>query len=195
MNEGDVQFDPAAASGDELMEMVVLHLEGRLTGPQRDRLNALLAEDPSNRDTFVAVCTHASLLASCVGIDEDVNEYVEGPGMAGLPAIDLPIGTAVDLPVGVAVELPHQLDLESRISNPPFPSLSPLPSPLSPDFVGSPVFSYLTAAVILGMGLLGAWAYKITHHQHIVEAPSQSVLSSDKPEMVFVGRSTCMVDV
>ena len=100
MNEGDAQFDPAAALGDELMELVVLYLEGRLTGPQRDRLNSLLAEDPCNRDTFVAVCTHASLLASCVGIDEGVDEDVEGLGTVGSPAIDLPVGAAVEPPSG-----------------------------------------------------------------------------------------------
>ncbi len=166
MNEGDAQFDPAAALGDELMEMVVLHLEGRLTGPQRDRLNALLAEDPSNRDTFVAVCTHASLLASRVGIDE-------------------------------GVELPHQLDPEPQIPEPPFPTLSTThyPLPTSHFSVGSWAFSYMVATVIMGMMLLGFWAYEITHHQHIAEAPSQSVPSDAMPEMVFVGRITGMVDV
>ena len=58
------------------------------------------------------------------------------------------------------------------------------------------MFSYLTAAVILGVGILGAWAYKITHFQpHIAVTPSQSVPSRDRPEMVFVGRITGMVDV
>ncbi|MCD4726876.1 MAG: hypothetical protein K8R46_04395, partial [Pirellulales bacterium] len=56
-------------------------------------------------------------------------------------------------------------------------------------------FSYLTATVIMGVMLLGFWAYKITHHQHIAEAPSQSAPSEAMPEMVFVGRITGMVDV
>ena len=38
---------------------------------ERDRLNAFLAEDPAKRDTFVALCTQACLLASYVDADDD----------------------------------------------------------------------------------------------------------------------------
>ncbi len=188
MNEGDAQFDPAAALGDELMELVVLYLEGRLTGPQRDRLNSLLAEDPCNRDTFVAVCTHASLLASCVGIDEGVDEDVEGLGTVGSPAIDLPVGAAVEPPSGQWSRTPNP--------EPPFPTLSTTHYPLpTSDFVGSWAFSCMVATVIMGVMLLVCWAIEVNHHQHIAEAPSQSVPSDAMPEMVFVGRITGMVDV
>ncbi|MCG2684057.1 MAG: hypothetical protein L6306_10650, partial [Planctomycetales bacterium] len=58
------------------------------------------------------------------------------------------------------------------------------------------MFSYLTSAVILGVMLLSAWAYEITHHQpRVAEAPSKSVPSDARPEMVFVGRITGLVDV
>ncbi len=111
----------------------------------------------------------------------------EGRGMAGSPAIDLP--------VVAAVELPHQLDFEPQIPEPPFPPLSTTHYPLpTSDFVGSWAFSYMVATVIMGVAILGFWAYKITHHQHIAEAPSQSVPSEAMPEMVFVGRITGMVD-
>ncbi len=55
--------------------------------------------------------------------------------------------------------------------------------------------SLLITTVVMGVMLLGAWAYKITHYQHIAEAPSKSVPSEAMPEMVFVGRITGMVDV
>ncbi|MBU4273322.1 MAG: FecR family protein [Planctomycetes bacterium] len=53
----------------------------------------------------------------------------------------------------------------------------------------------MVATVIVGAMLLGFWAVKVTHHQHIAEAPSKSVPSDAMPEMVFVGRITGMVDV
>ena len=55
--------------------------------------------------------------------------------------------------------------------------------------------SYLLAVAITGAMLLGFWAIKVTHHQHIAKAPAQSVPSEAMPEMVFVGRITGMVDV
>ncbi len=121
----------------------------------------------------------------------------EGRGMAGSPAIDVSVGAAVEHPVGTAVELPHQLDPEPQIPEPPFPTLSTThyPLPTSHFSVGSWAFSCMVATVIMGGALLGLWAIKVTHHQHIAEAPSQSAPSETMPEMVFVGRITGMVDV
>ncbi|MCG2684876.1 MAG: FecR domain-containing protein, partial [Planctomycetales bacterium] len=53
----------------------------------------------------------------------------------------------------------------------------------------------MVATVIVGAMLLGFWAIKVTHHQHIAEAPSKSVPSDARPEFVFVGRITGLVDV
>ncbi len=112
----------------------------------------------------------------------------EGRGMAGSPAIDVSVGAAVELPSGQWPRIPNP--------EPPFPVLSTThyPPPTTP-FVGSWAFSCMVSAVIMGMMLLGFWAYKITHYQHITEAPSQSVPSDAMPEMVFVGRITGMLDV
>ena len=88
---------------------------------------------------------------------------------SGFGVRDSGFGIGVQSDVGAAVELPHHPALESRSPSPeprtpPFiPSLSPLPSPLSSPFVGGPVFSYMVATLILGVMLLGAWAYKVTH--------------------------------
>ncbi len=73
-------------------------------------------------------------------------------------------------------------------------STSNYPTPATP-FVGSWAFSCMVSAVIMGMMRLGFWAIKVTHHQHIAEAPAKSVPSDARPEMVFVGRITGMVDV
>ncbi|MCG2684758.1 MAG: hypothetical protein L6306_14240, partial [Planctomycetales bacterium] len=55
--------------------------------------------------------------------------------------------------------------------------------------------SCMIATVIVGLMLLGFWAIKITHYQHIAEAPSKSVPSIERPEFVFVGRITGLLDV
>ncbi|MBU4272201.1 MAG: hypothetical protein KKA28_10100, partial [Planctomycetes bacterium] len=123
----------------------------------------------------------------------------DGRGMVGLPTIDVSVGAAVQHPVGAAVQLPHQP--ESRTPNPespvfPFPSLSTTHYPLpTSDFVGSWSFACMVATVIVGAMLLGFWAIKVTHHQHIAEAPSKSVPSDARPEFVFVGRITGAADV
>ncbi len=53
----------------------------------------------------------------------------------------------------------------------------------------------MVATVIMGVMLLVFWAMKVTHQQHIAEAPSQSAPSDARPEMVFVGRITGMLAV
>ena len=77
--------------------------------------------------------------------------------------------------------------------------LSPSPAPLSSPFIGGPVFSYMVATVILGMMLLGAWAYKISHDVPLVVDNSRRSTTSGEsanqpPEPVFVGRITGMKD-
>ena len=71
MNDADLQLDSDRGLTDEFVELVVRHLEGGLTAPQADRLNRFLTDDADCRDTFVALCTQASLMASSVGIDAD----------------------------------------------------------------------------------------------------------------------------
>ncbi|MCG2682067.1 MAG: LamG domain-containing protein [Planctomycetales bacterium] len=78
----------------------------------------------------------------------------------------------------------------------PFPSLSTTHYPLPADFVGSWAFACMVATVIMGVMLLGLWAIKVTHHQpQVAEAPSKSVPSDARPEFVFVGRITGLLDV
>ncbi len=192
----------------ELHDLLDRLYDGGFDDPDRLRLNELLRAGAPQREYFITYMDVHSRLAW----DGGQRDVGESRVMADLPAIDgeegfgvrdsgsLSVGAAVELPLQHNVELPHRHDPEPRIPSPeplvsPFPSLSTTHYPLPTPFVGGPVFSFLTAAVILGVMLLGAWAYKITHHQHIAEAPSQSVPSDDRPEMVFVGRITGMVDV
>ena len=72
------------------------------------------------------------------------------------------------------------------------PLFSPLSTPGPSAFIGGPVFSYMVATLILGVMLLGAWAYTITHYQQVVVNDPLGGPSSYGPEMVFVGRVTGM---
>ncbi len=87
MNDQQLQLDAPADPADQFVELVIRHLDGRLSEPERLRLNVLLAEDPANREAFVATCTHACLLASGVGIGEGdetgaCGMVSDGPGVA-----------------------------------------------------------------------------------------------------------------
>ncbi len=177
-----------------------------------DELAALghrLADDPAARDYYIACLElHARLAWQMTSgkpfspeelpryASEDREQGRRGQrrgasgqrrGLAGSPASDLPVGTAVELPSGQWPRTPNP--------EPPFPALSTTHYPLPTSFVDNPAFPYIAATVILGVGILVAWVCKVNHHQHIAEAPAQSVPSRDRPEMVFVGRITGMVDV
>ncbi len=160
------------------------HVDGDLTGEDRREFERMLLDSPDARGVFWRFARLNSLIRD--NIQSQAGRRV-----------------AVEHPVGAAVELPQQFDLEPQVPEPrapnpepPFPSLSTTnyPPPTAP-FVGSWAFSYMVATVIMGVAILGFWAYKITHHQHIAEAPSQSAPSEARQDMVFVGRITGMVDV
>ncbi len=183
-------------------------LEGELPEAEREELNRLLRDDASLRRLYREYMILDALLRweiapplMRVG-DQRRGARGEGREMAGSPAIDLPAGAAVEHPVGATVELPSGQWSQIPNPEPPIPpivldlsSTTHYPLPTSHFSVGSWAFSYTVATVIMGVMLLGFWAIKVTHHQHIAEAPSQSVPSDAMPEMVFVGRITGMVDV
>ena len=85
-------------------------------------------------------------------------------------------------------------DEEIELSHSSLPSLSTNHYPLSANFVGGPVFSYMVATVVLSVMLLSAWAYKITHDQGEFVVRPKSSSSVVDPEFVFVGRVTDMRD-
>ena len=85
MSELPIHVESVGESGDDFVELVVRHLEGRLEPSERERLNAFLAEDSDKRDTFVALCTHACLLASYIDADATDSVFPSNQGLAPLP--------------------------------------------------------------------------------------------------------------
>ncbi len=176
------------ADADRLQPLLTAMLDGQLTDEQIVELRRLLAANPLARRQYVRqIATHGML------------QWAAGGGQ-GAVVRDQWTEEAVDS-VGAEVELPPRLDAEIPGPEPLVPpivldlsSTTHYPLPTTP-FVGSWAFSYMVATVIMGVAILGFWAYKITHYQHIAEAPSQSVPSDTRQEMVFVGRITGMVDV
>ncbi len=184
----------------ELYELAGAQCEGTMTADQTTRLEELVLGDDRLRRMYI-LYMHVHACAEERGVGD------QRRGMAGLPAIDGEAGFGVrdsgfgiqgsgSLSAGAVVELPSGQWPRTPDPEPPSPTLSTTHYPLpTSDFVGSWAFSYMVATVIMGVAILGFWAYKITHHQHIAEAPSQSVPSDARQEMVFVGRITGMVDV
>ena len=145
--------------------LAVRYLDGSASPEEVERLDALLVADPARREWFATLCI-----------------VVTGLGEVS------------------AAPSPSQGDAESPEINIPPPINNP--SLFGDAYHGTMGFfsqevplAWLITTVIMGMLLLGAWAIKVTNHQHIAEAPSQSVPSDVRQEMVFVGRITGMVDV
>ena len=52
----------------------------------------------------------------------------------------------------------------------------------------------MVATVILGVMLISAWAYKISHDQQQIVKGTQSIPANDRRQLVFTGRITGMKD-
>jgi len=158
---------------DELSTLLPAMLDGEMSDVEQARLADLLRDNPQAQQVYLDFCWTHALLRRELGVYGEV-----------------PFGAAGFSP-------PSEVYGNSQLNGePPFPTLPTTHYPLpTSDFVGSWAFSYMVATVIVCVMLLGFWAYKITHYQHIAEAPSQSAPSEAMPEMVFVGRITGMVDV
>ncbi|MCG2683205.1 MAG: FecR family protein [Planctomycetales bacterium] len=175
----------------ELNDLLSRLCDGEMDRPDWDRLETLLLDDPAAQDYY----------RRFVVLDVDLAWRAAGRS-AGLSlessATEARGSETGDSGFGTRDSGPHV----SRTPNPEplFPpiilDLSPTSHyPLSTPFVGSWAFSCMVSAAIMGVAMLGAWAVKITHHQHFATAPAQSAPSRDRPDMVFVGRITGLLDV
>ncbi len=178
----------------ELSILLPAMLDGEMTDAERARLADLLRDDPQAQQVYLDFCwTHALLRRelgvygevpfSAAGFSPPSEVYGNSQLNGGVRDI---VSSDTRTPSPEAPIPPIVIDLSSTTH---------YPLPTSYFSVGSWAFSCMVSAVIMVVMLLGLWVCKVNHHQHIAEAPSQSVPSDAMPEMVFVGRITGMVDV
>jgi hypothetical protein len=179
-----VPFSPV-----ELSQLIGQLVDGQLTDAGRARLVELLRNDPAARGYYLDYMDVHSRL-----------ERKHEPQNAGFRVP----GAVAD--VGSTVELPNQRVLPPSALRPPlsaFPpillnlSAAPGRSPLSLQSpVVSGLFSYVAAAVILGIGLLMGWTWRISRDRDLALVDSLAphaprVAPAEGPS---VGRITGMVD-
>ena len=133
----------------ELWPLVAAMCDGTIAAEELVRLESLLRSDEDARLFYAAYMDlHGRLLWRFRGGEDERKRTRDS--------------------VGAAVELPHQLDAAS-----PQPLIPPIiidSSPLIhyplsgvPSSLGGWLFSYAAATVIMGMAILGAWVYKVSH--------------------------------
>ncbi len=168
---------------EELTDLVWSLVNDRLDAGGAVRLQALLEADAANRRVYLELMDQFALLEWEKGEGPEIGDAGFGARGSGLGIRELPISASHE-PL-------------SRPSISPSSALPPLTTshyPLAGNFVGGPVFSYMVATVILGVMLLGAWAYTITRERQAVDNTKPSATSGYGPELVFVGRVTGMKD-
>ncbi|MBN1395628.1 MAG: FecR domain-containing protein [Pirellulales bacterium] len=161
------------ANHAELHDLLTCLCDAELDRPDWERLETLLLDNPDAQDyysRFMALDVDLAWRAA----DNDQGLGVGDQGSEG-----------------------RGQRTEGREQSTDIQILSPLPSPLSPQFVGGPVFSYMVATVVLCLMLLGGWAYKINYDRYIFTADSRRSTtfgSLEQQQLVFVGRITGMKD-
>ncbi len=101
--------------------------------------------------------------------------------------------------VGVAVELPHQPETpDSEALIPPI-IIDTSPTIHYPLFtihssLGGWLFSYGVATVLMGVAILGAWAYKVSLEAEIARDQPRPAPQGDEPKPEYVGRITGTAD-
>ncbi|MBN1395122.1 MAG: NPCBM/NEW2 domain-containing protein [Pirellulales bacterium] len=151
----------------ELSDLLGRLRDGELDGDRMARLDALIGGDADARRLYL---DYVDLCASLhwARREKDLDGGEKGERLDDLAVADSPLAIT---------------------------PLSPFAPPLSPSFVGGPVFSYMVATVVLCLMLLGAWAYKINYDRNAFVDSSRRSTTSDSLErrqLVFVGRVTGM---
>jgi hypothetical protein len=170
-------MDPKREPDHELSLLLSAMLDGQMTAAEESRLAGLLRDNPNAQEVYLDCCrTHALLRQELGGRCDIASLAGEGEaGSIGDMSSPLADGQSASVPFPSIILQP---------SSHPAPLFSPL---------GSFVFSYSLAALIVGIGMLIGWACKVSVQEQVAKAPPPAVVHPE-PEMVFVGRVTGMVD-
>jgi hypothetical protein len=157
---------------EEFVTMALRYLDG-LTSPDEElAFSDQLEAFPHRRDQFVALCRHAGMLRETF-----TSQMLENSVDASADSTSGGPNAPQSLPPVII----HTLS----------PSLSPIPS-----FLGGMLFSYLVAAVVLGMALLLASVWKLSDRTQIThdESPAVPGRNPRTPDASIVARITGMVE-
>lgn len=166
----------------EVYELADAALSGTITAEQSERLSGLVCNDVEARRHYVRFM-HASATLCEWGNDwiatQDVeNEWNEDAG-AQVSMKDLAVA---------------RFSIDAARPD-PLPSTFPYSfTALSSSSVGAMVFSYLVAAVVVGVGMLIAACWKVSDYSQIAGLPTAPSRATHEPVATGVGRITGMVD-
>jgi hypothetical protein len=164
----------------ELHALATASLEGELSDEQIARLERLVCDDEELRKLYVRY----------MYVSWSLRTWAKYP----LPG-DAQDGAAVPLEQATNSEADGR-PASAPLALPwidPTPSLHPSLFTLQSPF-GALLFSYTVSALILGVAIVGTWAYKITFSQAIARSSQPSVQTIIGPKPESVGRITGMVD-
>jgi hypothetical protein len=155
--------------------LIHAYLDGELTGDQHRQLTAWLQEDQINVDRFVAECRLHSELCDTHGVGSAVqlpSQLSHKPSAASHQPSFIP---------------PIILDFSPTVRE---PSLTTLFAP------GGFLFSYTMSAVLVGIGLLVGWTWRVSYDRRVVHnGPREAAKIVDaRPDTPSVGRITGVVD-
>jgi hypothetical protein len=158
---------------EELLELLEALCDGEITAAEHDRLQSRLAADAAARQLYFDYVDLRLLLRQWqrASSGEQRSAVADEPDAVPLPPVVIQTSPVFHVPTTTF--------------------FSPL---------GSFVFSYAAAAVIVGVGLLVGWAHQVSiprlDRREIVGAGQQPVPTNfhPEPDVVFVGRVTGLFD-
>jgi hypothetical protein len=174
-----------AERAQEILTLANAHVHGNLSADMARRLERLLLDDPEARQLYVEYLQdsyHLHSLAAHALAAEDEQQ----PGVEEVAGDQWPLISELATPC------------------PAFPSTIHYPLSTPHYFVGSPLFSYLVAVVILGIGLLIGAITHVSQTEKVVRkalpspsgrgAGGEGSVAGDIARPTVVGRITGMVD-
>jgi hypothetical protein len=182
----------------EMERLLAVAVDGRLTESDRAQLERLLHESNDARESYVEHVILDAMLrwVHAPPLGAETAEASDASGLLAALMSDAAgeddLATQSNRRGRAAPAVPPQQGFPAPFATSPS-SYATLASPL-----GSFVFSYLLAAVIVGAGILAGWMYQLSAPQGPVviqkrmQPPPAGI--SIEPERVFVGRIAAMED-
>jgi hypothetical protein len=179
---------PSEAKFAELSELLAMLFDGELARSQRQRLEALLLDDPNAQDFYWQLFAldselewHLTDCPPCLSFELAAKEEVEAraPGLGASEATAMANGGMIleNRPGAATPGGPPPVQPSAFI-----PNLSPL--------LGSPRLAYAAATLILGAGLLVGWVWDRTGSRSIAREGLPPAVADGRPQAAVIGKIT-----